>query len=399
MKMQNSQIILKQGREKSVLQRHPWIFSGAINEIKGNPGSGETVDVISANGEWLCSAAFSPVSQIRARIWSWIKEEEINDEFFHNRILNSINLRKDLELFKLTDAMRLVHGESDSLPGMVVDRYGDTVVIQSLSAGAEKWKQIVVEVIRKATGAATVYERSEADVRKLEGLAETSGLLVGKEPPGETTINENNIRFLVDVQKGQKTGFYLDQRDNRAMAGKMANGRTVLNCFSYTGGFSLQAIAGGAESVLSIDSSVEAMNMARRNLELNDFSVNRTEWLEGDVFQALRGLRDRGRNFDMIILDPPKFAPTAAHAVKAARAYKDINLLAFKLLKPGGLLFTFSCSGGIDSSLFQKIVAGAALDAGVNARIINWMSQAADHPVLLSFPEGHYLKGLVCEVQ
>lgn len=399
MKMQNSQIILKQGREKSVLQRHPWIFSGAINEIKGNPGSGETVDVISANGEWLCSAAFSPVSQIRARIWSWIKEEEINDEFFHNRILNSINLRKDLELFKLTDAMRLVHGESDSLPGMVVDRYGDTVVIQSLSAGAEKWKQIVVEVIRKATGAATVYERSEADVRKLEGLAETSGLLVGKEPPGETTINENNIRFLVDVQKGQKTGFYLDQRDNRAMAGKMANGRTVLNCFSYTGGFSLQAIAGGAESVLSIDSSVEAMNMARRNLELNDFSVNRTEWLEGDVFQALRGLRDRGRNFDMLILDPPKFAPTAAHAVKAARAYKDINLLAFKLLKPGGLLFTFSCSGGIDSSLFQKIVAGAALDAGVNARIINWMSQAADHPVLLSFPEGHYLKGLVCEVQ
>ncbi len=399
MKMQNSQIILKQGREKSVLQRHPWIFSGAINEIKGNPGSGETVDVISANGEWLCSAAFSPVSQIRARIWSWIKEEEINDEFFHNRILNSINLRKDLELFKLTDAMRLVHGESDSLPGMVVDQYGDTVVIQSLSAGAEKWKQIVVEVIRKATGAATVYERSEADVRKLEGLAETSGLLVGKEPPGEITINENNIRFLVDVQKGQKTGFYLDQRDNRAMAGKMAHGRTVLNCFSYTGGFSLQAIAGGAESVLSIDSSVEAINMARRNLELNDLSVNRTEWLEGDVFQALRGLRDRGRNFDMIILDPPKFAPTAAHAVKAARAYKDINLLAFKLLKPGGLLFTFSCSGGIDSSLFQKIVAGAALDAGANARIIKWMSQAADHPVLLSFPEGHYLKGLVCEVQ
>lgn len=394
----NPQIKLKQGREKSVLQRHPWIFSGAIQTVTGNPGSGDTVEVFSSNGQWLCYAAYSPISQIRARVWSWVKEDHINENFLEKRIYQSIKLRHDLELNKKTDAIRLVHGESDGLPGLVMDQYGEIVVIQSLSAGVDKWKQEITGITCKATGAATVYERSDVDVRKLEGLSEESGLLAGRQPSDEITINENNIRCLVDIQKGQKTGFYLDQRDNRSLAGKLAHGRTVLNCFSYSGGFSLQAIAGGAESVLSIDSSSEAMAMAKRNLELNDLPSNRTEWMEEDVFQALRGLRDRGRSFDMIILDPPKFAPTAAHVAKAARAYKDINLLAFKLLKPGGLLFTFSCSGGITPDLFQKIVAGAALDANVDARIVQWMNQSADHPVLLSFPEGYYLKGLVCEV-
>lgn len=394
----NPQIILKQGREKSVLQRHPWIFSGAIQNVNGNPGSGDTVDVISSSGQWLCYAAFSPISQIRARVWSWVKEDRVDEKFLERRINQSIKLRRDLELNKKTDAIRLVHGESDGLPGLIMDQYGEIVVIQSLSAGVDKWKKVITNITCKATGAATVYERSDVDVRKLEGLSEESGLLAGQHPAGEITINENNIRCLVDVQKGQKTGFYLDQRDNRLLSGRMAHGRTVLNCFSYSGGFSLHAIAGGAESVLSIDSSSEAMAMAKRNLELNDLPSNRAEWMEEDVFQALRGLRDRGRSYDMIILDPPKFAPTAAHVAKAARAYKDINLLAFKLLKPGGLLFTFSCSGGINSDLFQKIVAGAALDANVDARIVQWMNQSADHPVLLSFPEGYYLKGLVCEV-
>lgn len=394
----NPQIILKQGREKSVLQRHPWIFSGAIQNVNGNPGSGDTVDVISSSGQWLCYAAFSPISQIRARVWSWVKEDRVDEKFLERRINQSIKLRRDLELNKKTDAIRLVHGESDGLPGLIMDQYGEIVVIQSLSAGVDKWKKVITNITCKATGAATVYERSDVDVRKLEGLSEESGLLAGQHPAGEITINENNIRCLVDVQKGQKTGFYLDQRDNRLLSGRMAHGRTVLNCFSYSGGFSLHAIAGGAECVLSIDSSSEAMAMAKRNLELNDLPSNRAEWMEEDVFQALRGLRDRGRSFDMIILDPPKFAPTAAHVAKAARAYKDINLLAFKLLKPGGLLFTFSCSGGINPDLFQKIVAGAALDANVDARIVQWMNQSADHPVLLSFPEGYYLKGLVCEV-
>jgi len=392
------QLILKPGREKSVLQKHPWIFSGAIQSVKGDPAAGEVVDVLSSRNEWLCTAAYSPASQIRARIWSWTGNEEIDEIFFDKRIKTAIQLRNDLGLFKKSDAVRLIHGESDCLPGLIADLYKDTVVLQSLSAGVDQWKPVIARLLQEKTSATCVLERSDVEVRRLEGLQEQAGVLLGKEPEKDLTILETGLRFLVDVLHGQKTGFYLDQRDNRILAGSMAQGRRILNCFSYTGGFTVHTLTGGAEEVLSIDSSAEALETARKNLELNDLPSNRAHWMEADVFQALRNLRDRAEKFDMIILDPPKFAPTAAHAAKAARAYKDINLLAFKMLNPGGVLFTFSCSGGISQDLFQKIVAGAALDAGVHARITHWMTQAADHPVGLNFPEGYYLKGLVCEV-
>jgi 23S rRNA (cytosine1962-C5)-methyltransferase len=391
-----NQLILKPGREKSVLQRHPWIFSGAIESVFGNPQSGETVDVISSKGDWLCIAAFSPVSQIRARIWSSNKGESVDDRFFENRISRSIERRRQLGLFDQTDAVRLVHGESDGLPGLVADCYGDTVVVQNLSAGMELWKQNIARILQSKMKAKTVLERSDVEVRKLEGLSEASGVLIGEAPGNEITITEYGIKFIVDVIRGQKTGFYLDQRENRRLAGSLLREKRVLNCFSYSGGFSVQALVGGANEVISIDSSRDALETGRRNLNLNGLSENRATWLEADVFTALRTMRDKAEKFDAIILDPPKFAPTAAHAEKAARAYKDINLLAFKLLKPGGLLFTFSCSGGINLDLFQKIVAGASLDAGIDARIIHWMHQAPDHPVALNFPEGSYLKGLLC---
>jgi 23S rRNA (cytosine1962-C5)-methyltransferase len=392
------QLILNPGREKSVLLRHPWIFSGAVQTVKGNPASGETVDIISSKGDWLCRAAYSPTSQIRARVWTWSQDEEVNADFFAFRIKSSILQRQQLGLFKKSDAIRLVHGESDNLPGLIADIYASVIVIQALSAGIDPWKMEIARILKEQTGAECVVERSDVEVRKLEGLEEHTGVLVGNEPAGEITINEAGLRFGVDVLHGQKTGFYLDQRENRILAGSLAHGRRVLNCFSYTGGFTVHTLAGGAEEVLSIDSSGEALSTARRNMELNDLQANRASYMEADVFQALRNLRDRAETFDVIILDPPKFAPTAAHAAKAARAYKDINLLAFKMLRPGGLLFTFSCSGGVTPDLFQKIVAGAAQDANVNARVSHWMTQAADHPVALNFPEGHYLKGLVCEV-
>lgn len=392
------ELVLNPGREKSVLLRHPWIFSGAVQSVKGNPVSGETVDVVTSKGDWLCRAAYSPTSQIRARIWTWSQDEAVDEAYFSKRINTAIVNRQQLGLFKKSDAIRLIHGESDGLPGLVADIYGRVVVIQALSAGIDPWKMEIARILKEQTGAECIVERSDVEVRKLEGLDEFTGVLIGKEPAGEITINEAGLRFGVNVLRGQKTGFYLDQRENRMLAGNLAQGRRVLNCFSYTGGFTIHALAGGAEDVLSIDSSAEAISAARRNMELNDLPANRAIWMEADVFQALRNLRDRAETFDMIILDPPKFAPTAAHAARAARAYKDINLLAFKMLRPGGLLFTFSCSGGVTTELFQKIVAGAAQDANVNARVSHWMTQAADHPVALNFPEGHYLKGLVCEV-
>jgi 23S rRNA (cytosine1962-C5)-methyltransferase len=290
--------------------------------------------------------------------------------------------------------MRLIHAESDGLPGLIVDRYGDVLVMQIGSAGAEHWRDTIADILQELCKPVCIYERSDSDSRGLEGLELRNGVLRGTLPDNVEVI-ENGLRFNVDVAAGQKTGFYLDQRDNRALTETLARDKDVLNCFCYTGGFSLYALRGGAKSVLSIDASGDALRIAAENLARNDLDGTHAEWLEADVFQALRTLRDQGRKFDLIILDPPKFAPTAAFAEKAARGYKDINLLGFKLLRPGGLLCTYSCSGGISEDLFQKIVAGAALDAGVDAQIVHHLHASADHPVLLSFPEGAYLKGLV----
>lgn len=392
--MQN--IYLKAGREKSVRQGHPWIFSGGIGRVEGEPEPGETVAVRTAGGEFLAWAAYSPESQIRARVWSMKEAEPVDSKFLKVRVKTALALRAACIHPDETDALRLVHGESDGIPGLVVDRYGEVLVAQFLSAGVERWKETIADLLIEETGAAALYERSDADVRRLEGLPERSGLLRGNDPGALVTIQENGLKFRVDFRGGQKTGFYIDQRHNRQRLGQMALGRDVLNCFCYTGGFSAYALAGGAKSVLSLDSSGDALEMARQNIELNQLTDAKAEWMEADVFHALRLFRDQGKSFDLIILDPPKFAPTAAQAERAARGYKDINLLAIKLLRPGGLLFTFSCSGGISADLFQKIVAGAALDANASVSVIEHLEQGLDHPVCLNFPEGAYLKGLVC---
>jgi 23S rRNA (cytosine1962-C5)-methyltransferase len=401
-------LLLKPGREKSLLRRHPWVFSGAVARVAGEPASGETVDLLAADGQFLGQAAYSPTSQIRARLWTFDPSEQVDEDFFRRRLQRAIASRIPLllvgegpgvlppDMGVRSNSLRLVYAESDSLPGLIVDRYADTLVLQSLTAGSEYWKDTLADLLLQITGLKDIYERSDADVRTLEGLSPRVGLLRGNVPLSPFPILENDLKFNLNLATGHKTGFYLDQRLNRLRVRTLAGDRDVLDCFCYTGGFTVNALAGLAKSVLSVDSSAEALALCRENVQRNDLPVDRHQTMEGDVFQLLRRFRDEGRSFDMIILDPPKFAPTAAQAEKAARGYKDINLLAFKLLRPGGLLITFSCSGGVDAALFQKIVASAALDAGVEAQILEHLSQAPDHPVALNFPEGAYLKGLVC---
>jgi len=390
-------LILKPGREKSLLRRHPWVFSGAVAKVRGNPAIGDTVMVADSRGRFLAWAAYSPKSRIRARVWSWREGDVIAPVFLRERVRSSI-ARRVPWLDADTNAYRLVFGEADGLPGLIADRYGDTVVVQFLSAGAEAWRDALADALLAETAAQCVYERSDAEVRRLEGLTARVGVLRGSEPPEYLRIAENGLAFWVDVRRGHKTGFYLDQRENRAWVGANAAGKRVLNAFSYTGGFAVYAIAGGAAEVVSVDTSAEALALARKNIALNGLAAERTVFVQDDVFHLLRKYHSEGQKFDMVILDPPKFAPTAAQVQRAARGYKDINRLAFHLLSRGGLLVTFSCSGGLDAALFQKIVADAALDAGVEARIVARLAQGADHPVALNYPESAYLKGLVVQV-
>ncbi len=393
-----TELILKPGKERSAMRRHPWIFEGSVDALKGRARAGDTVDVFAHDGRPLGRAAFSPHSQIRARLWSFDIEETIDHAFFKRRIAAAVAARTALPELRGQEGLRLIHVESDGLPGVIADRYGETVVVQLNSAGAEKWRDAIVAALLQATGCKRVFERSDSDVRGLEGLEARTGFLHGEAFAGGVVIEEHGLRLEVDIQGGHKTGFYLDQRENRRLVRELSAGRSVLNCFCYTGGFSLQALAGGAASVLSIDSSGPALESARRNLTLNpQLPADRAGWRDADVFEELRALKKAGARFDLIVLDPPKFAPSAAHAGRAARAYKDINLLGFRLLNPGGLLMTYSCSGGIGLDLFQKIVAGAAADAGADARILRRLGAAADHPVALAFPEGEYLKGLLCQ--
>ncbi len=394
-------LTLKSNRERSLLRRHPWLFSGAIQSVEGDPVPGETVEVLSSRGEFLARAAYSPQSQISARVWSFDPDQKIDAELIRARLLRAIDSRKPYRQF--SNSLRLVHAESDGLPGLIVDQYDETLTIQFLSAGAEFWRETITELLVEITGLATIYERSDVDVRSLEGMQARVGQLHSADQQTDAgnqqmTIQENGLDFLVDIANGHKTGFYLDQRENRLFIRGLAKDRDVLDCFSYTGGFAANALKGGATSVTLIDESADALQLARENLAFNLLSVDKAEFIQADVFKELRTYRDSRRSFDLIILDPPKFAPTKATAERAARGYKDINLLAFKLLRPGGLLATFSCSGGVDMALFQKIVAGAALDAEVDAHVLHRLSQSPDHPVALNFPEGEYLKGLVCQI-
>ena len=393
-----TELILKPGKERSLYRRHPWIFEGSVARLNGRAKPGDTVDVLDADGRVLARAAWSPKSQIRARIWSSDPQTIIDDAFFKRRVADAVARRQAMPQLAGQEGMRLIHGESDGLPGVIADRYGDTICLQLTAAGPDKWRKAIVGALVKATGVARIYERSDSDVRGLEGLEPVTGWVHGEAPDAPLSIDENGVRLGVDVVGGHKTGFYLDQRDNRLLTRDLAAGKAVLNCFCYTGGFSLQALAGGAASTLSIDSSGPALVGARANLAMNpQLDASRAEWLEADVFEALRVFRKEGRRFDLIVLDPPKFAPSAAHAERAARAYKDINLLGFRLLNPGGYLMTYSCSGGIGLELFQKIVAGAAVDAGRDARIQRRLAAGPDHPIALHFPEGEYLKGLLVQ--
>ncbi|VVE86683.1 class I SAM-dependent rRNA methyltransferase [Pandoraea bronchicola] len=396
-------LTLKPGKEKSLLRRHPWIYATAVARVDGKPASGATVVVRAADGRFLARAAFSPVSAIRARVWTFDENEPVDHAFFKRRVSAALAYRE--QMVHDTGATRLIFGEADGLPGLIVDRYQsapgapvtDQLVCQFMAAGVEAWKDAIVKALTGVTGCPNVYERSDAAVREREGLPSITGVLAGAEPPEAPdllTTYECGVKYYVDVRNGHKTGFYVDQRDNRLLVQQQAKGSDVLNCFCYTGGFSLAALAGGAQSVLSIDSSGDALAIGARNVELNGFDAARAEWRDADVFKTLRALREEGRTFDMIVLDPPKFAPSAHHVDRAARAYKDINMAGFRLLRPGGQLLTYSCSGAIDADLFQKIVAGAAVDAGVDARILRRLSAGMDHPMLTQFPEGEYLKGL-----
>ena len=369
------------------------MYSGAILRVEGAPLAGDTVALHAADGTFLARAAWSPASSIRARVWSFDASAVIDEAFLATRVRAAVQARVGLLDAEHTGC-RLVHGESDGLPGFIADRYGDVSVVQILTAGAEAWRDALIAALGDATGCSTVYERSDADVRALEGLGTRAGLVCGT-LPAPLAFVEGGLRYRIDVAHGQKTGFFLDQRANRARVRSLARGRDVLDCFCYTGGFTASALAGGARSALAIDSSGEALSLGRANVADNGFDAARAEWRDADVFAELRRLRDARAAFDLVVLDPPKFAPTAQHAEKAARAYKDINLLGLKLLRPGGLLATFSCSGGVSADLFQKIVAGAALDAGVDAAIVGRFGASADHPVALAFPEGEYLKGLL----
>ena len=387
-------VIIKQKRTRSLLRRHPWIFSGAIKTVSGTPKSGETVRVCSEKGEFLGWGFWSPESQIRVRIWSFNEAAVIDRNFFRYRIQSACNMRRALGLLSSGNGCRLIHGEADGVAGLIVDYYDSWIVCQFLSAGAEYQKEQIVAALVEELQPKGIFERSDTSARAKEGLLPISGTIYGEEPPEKIVIRENDVKFLVDVRNGHKTGFYLDQKDNRLAVAAAVKDKEVLNCFSYTGGFSLWALKGGAKHVTSVDASQVALDTAVEQMQLNNFAPESYEMTCADVFAQLRKYRDQAKAFDVIILDPPKFAETKGQVNKASRAYKDINLLAFKLLKPGGRLFTYSCSGAIDNALFQKIVADAAIDAKRNAKITRHLFQGADHPINLNFPEGSYLKGL-----
>ena len=384
---------LKPGKEKSLLRRHPWVFDGAV--ATGGGDAGETVRVEGSDGQFLGWAAYSPTSKIRARVWSFDESQRIDAPFFIAACARAVEARG---LFDIkSNGLRLIHGESDGLPGLVVDRYDDTLVAQFSSCGSERFKTVIADALLKQTGLTRLYERSDASVRSLEGLPEATGWLAGTGNT-EVILTEHDWKLSLDVASGHKTGFYLDQRDSRQKFSQTVRRmglKRVLNCYSYTGGFTVAALAGGAAHVTSIDSSGPSIERAIANVALNGFDSVRTTMMDADVNAALRQYLKDGVTFDAIVLDPPKFAPTAYHAERAARAYKDINRLALMLLEPGGALFTSSCSGGISADLFHKIVAGAGMDAGVDAYITERMGGAPDHPMTITFPEGEYLKGLV----
>ncbi len=394
-----SRLVLRPGKEKSLLRRHPWVYASAVARVEGDPASGATIEVRSADGRFLAWAAYSPASTIRARAWSFSESACVDADMLAERVRLAVSRRAAIS--QETSAVRLVFGEADGLPGLIVDRYAGQLVTQFQSAGVDAWRELLIAALIEASGCAAIFDRSDGATRAREGLGPSTGVLAGDEPPTRIEVVECGLRFLVDVRRGHKTGYYIDQRDNRRLARGLVErqaqyGRAVraLNCFCYTGGFSIAMLAGGAEHMHSIDSSADALRLAEEHARINGITPEKCRWEEADVFTALRALRNEGTQFDVIVLDPPKFASSHHHVDRAARAYKDINLNALRLLAPGGSLLTFSCSGAIDSDLFQKIVAGAVIDAGIDTWMVARLGAGADHPLLMTVPESEYLKGL-----
>lgn len=394
----SARIILAKGREKSLLRRHPWIFSGAIERVEGKPLSGETLDVFDKGGNWLARAAWSADSQIRGRVWTFDRDEQIDQDFFVRRLQQAQQWRNVVAARDDLTGYRLIAGESDGLPGITIDRYDNFLVLQLLSSGAEFQRLNLMNALRECYPECNIYERSDVAVRKKEGLKQVTGLLHGEEPPKLLPIRENGVQILVDIKEGHKTGFYLDQRESRLAASRYVNGKKVLNCFCYTGAFGLFALKGNCKQVVNVDVSQPALDIARQNAELNGFDMSRAEFVRADVFKLLREYREQGEKFDVIIMDPPKFIENKGQLAGGCRGYKDINMLAMQLLNPGGTLLTYSCSGLMESGLFQKILADAALDAKRGVQFVEQFTQAADHPVLSTYPEGLYLKGFACRV-
>ena len=391
-------LILAPGREKSLRRRHVWIFSGAIAALEGNPAPGETVVVVDSERRFLARAAWSPESQLAARVWSFDPDEPIDAAFFRRRVRNAVEFRRFLRLDAPSGGCRLIHSEGDALPGLIADRYGEFIVVQFLSTGTERFRSEIVDALRRENGARGIYERSDAGVRAKEGLPERCGVVAGEAPPNPIVIEENGAKFAVDVRHGQKSGFYFDQRDARAFVARLAAGKRMLNAFSYTGGFGVAAALAGAEHVINIDSSAPALKLAAHNMERNRIRPDRYENRESDVFAELRSLSAEGRKFDLIVLDPPKFIDSRSALTRGCRAYQDIARLGFGLLAPGGVLCNFSCSGLMTPELFQKITADAAVEANVRGVILHRFEQAADHPAALAIPESFYLKGLATRI-
>ncbi len=391
-------VILKRNRVKPVLQHHPWIFSGAIDRIEGGPSDGDVVDVRDAGHNWLARGTVNRRSQISVRLLTWQQDEAVDRAFWRRRLDRAIASRGALAADASTTAYRLVHAESDYLPGLVVDRYGPYLVVQFLALGVERWRADILSLLAELASPRGIYERSDVDVRAKEGLDERAGVVYGEEPPAQLEIREDGRRSLVDVRGGHKTGCYLDQRENRARLAPFCEGADVLDVFAYAGAFATCALSAGAARATLVESSAAALALAERNRALNNVARDRFECVDGDAFSVLRGYRGQGRRFDLIVLDPPKLARTQRNVKRAARAYKDVNLLAFQLLEPGGVLFTTSCSGAVSADLFQKIVFGALVDAGRDGQVVGYLAQGADHPVALTYPEGAYLKGLIVRV-
>ncbi|PTA88707.1 23S rRNA (cytosine(1962)-C(5))-methyltransferase RlmI [Kluyvera sp. Nf5] len=391
-------LVLAKGREKSLLRRHPWVFSGAVSRMEGKARLGETIDIVDAQGKWLARGAFSPESQIRARVWTFDKDELIDIAFFTRRLQQAQQWRDWLAERDGLDSYRLIAGESDGLPGVTIDRFGNFLVLQLLSAGAEYQRAAIISALQTLYPQCSIYDRSDVAVRKKEGLALAQGPVVGELPPDLLPIQENGMKLYVDIKAGHKTGYYLDQRDSRLATRRYVADKRVLNCFSYTGGFAVSALMGNCRQVVSVDTSQEALDVAKKNVELNKLDLNKAEFIRDDVFKLLRKYRDQGETFDVIVMDPPKFVENKGQLQGACRGYKDINMLAIQLLNPGGVLLTFSCSGLMTTDLFQKIIADAAIDAGRDVQFIEQFRQAADHPVIAPYPEGLYLKGFACRV-